>query len=52
MFLNDNKILAHGNTDDVMTSENLKTIYDIPIDIIEKNGRKICFPTLENKDAK
>ncbi len=51
LFLDDKKILAYGNTDDVMTSENLKTIYDLPIDILNINGRKICTPSL-NMDNK
>lgn len=50
MFLNDQKILAHGNTADVMTRENLKKIYDIPIELTESHGRKICFPAIEEKE--
>jgi iron complex transport system ATP-binding protein len=50
MFINDNKILAHGKTSDVMTGENLKKIYDIPIELIESGGRKICFPSIGNKE--
>ncbi len=50
MFLNDNKILAQGKTSEVMSAENLKKIYDIPIELIESGGRTICFPSFENKE--
>lgn len=50
MFLNDNKIMAHGKTSQVMTEENLKNIYDIPIELIENNGRKICFPSFKTEE--
>ncbi|MBK5201711.1 MAG: ABC transporter ATP-binding protein [Spirochaetaceae bacterium] len=44
LFLDDKKILANGDTDKVMTSENLRKIYDLPIEIINVNGKKICSP--------
>jgi iron complex transport system ATP-binding protein len=50
MLLNDNKILAHGETSEIMNPENLKKIYDIPIELIESNGRTICFPSFEKKE--
>lgn len=48
MFLSDKKILDFGDKEKVMTSENLKKIYDIPIDLIDVNGKKLCLPRLDN----
>ncbi len=48
MFLDDKKILAFGKTDDVISSDLLKQIYGIDIDLIEKDGRKLCFPKINN----
>ncbi len=46
MFLDDKKIIAYGKTDDVITSNLLNKIYGIEIDLLEKDGRKICFPRI------
>ncbi|MGD1821694.1 MAG: ABC transporter ATP-binding protein [Pleomorphochaeta sp.] len=44
MFLDGKKVLAYGNTQEIMSSKLLKQIYSIDIDLIEKDGRMICFP--------
>jgi iron complex transport system ATP-binding protein len=48
MFLDNKKILAFGKTDDVISSDLLKQIYGIDIDLIERDGRKLCFPRINN----
>lgn len=47
MFLDDKKILAFGNTQNVISSQLLKQIYSIDIDLIEKDGKKLCFPKMD-----
>lgn len=46
MFLDEKKILAFGQTSEVVSSPILKKIYGIDIDLIEKDGRKVCFPRI------
>lgn len=36
------KIIKKGQTNEVITTENLKSIFDIDFEIIERNGHKIC----------
>lgn len=50
LFIDDNKILDFGETDKVMTSNNLRKIYDLPIEILNINGKKICIPTSYSED--
>lgn len=52
LFLDENKILAYGDTSKVMTSENLRKIYDLPIEIINVNGQKICRPIVNRVNEK
>ncbi len=47
MFLDDKKILAYGATQDIITADLLKQIYGIDIDLVEKDGRKLCFPRIQ-----
>lgn len=47
MFLDNKKILAYGETQQVITQDILRQIYSIDIDLIEKDGRKLCFPKVD-----
>ncbi|MGD1816432.1 MAG: ABC transporter ATP-binding protein [Pleomorphochaeta sp.] len=47
MLLDDKKVLAFGNTQEVISEELLKKIYSIDIDLIEKDGKTLCVPRIE-----
>jgi iron complex transport system ATP-binding protein len=47
MLLDDKKVLAFGNTQEVINEELLKKIYSIDIDLIEKDGKTLCVPRIE-----
>ena len=51
IMLKDGQILCSGNTDEVITEQNLRTIYGIDVEIANaeiKNGKlhKICIPVV------
>lgn len=48
MFLDNKKILAYGRTKDIVSPSLLKQIYGIDIDLVEKDGRKLCFPRINS----
>ena len=48
ILLSDGKVVSMGNTRDVMTREQISSVYETDFDIIEKDGRRFFFP----KDAK
>lgn len=48
MLLDNQKILSFGSTKDVINSTVLEKIYGIKIDLIEKDGKTLCFPKLED----
>lgn len=43
VLMNEGKITHHGSVDQVMTSEILEDIYQIPFEIITVNGKKFCL---------
>lgn len=47
MVLDDKKVLAYGNTDEIIDEDLLNKIYSIDIDLVEKDGKKICFPKVD-----
>lgn len=44
ILLKDGKIISYGDTDIVVTEENLERLYDIKIEIIKFNGKKFILP--------
>ena len=44
LVLDNKKVLAYGNTNEIVDEKLLNKIYSIDIDLIEKDGKKICFP--------
>ena len=40
VFLKDGRIVADGRPDDILTRELLRRVYEIPMDIIDQNGRR------------
>lgn len=51
LLIDDKKILAHGKTSEIMSPENLKQLYDIPIKLIESEGRIICYPSFDKENT-
>ncbi len=39
IMIHDGKLYADGTTDEILTKENLRTVYGVDVDIIERNGR-------------
>jgi len=44
VLLKDGKIVATGETRDVMTSQLLSDVYEVNFDVMEKDGRRYFFP--------
>ncbi len=47
MVLDNKKIIAYGDTNEIIDEKLLNQIYSIDIDLIEKDGKKICFPKVD-----
>lgn len=47
MMLKDGVVLDVGSIDDKLTSQNIKTLYDVDVEIIKReNGYKFCIPKI------
>ncbi len=51
VLLKNGKIVATGETKDVMTTELLSKVYEVGFDIIEKDGKRLFFPQEGNENG-
>ena len=43
ILMRDGQVFAHGNTEDVLTEENIREVYEIEVEILEKDGKRVIL---------
>ena len=44
VMMKEGRVITTGSVEETMTPEHIKQVFDIPTDIFDHNGRKVCLP--------